>query len=114
MKWEGDSKAFLNQKVFFKVAGFLPYSFSLRISGLEPPRRFYMEYLGNPLRGRGAVEIAKEENGSRVDFHWMKVEPEGWLSRIYFAVGFGMRTHRIQTLKTLRMLKEYLEKTNVK
>ncbi len=109
--WEGDAKAFRGQTVSFKVKRpFFSYSFSFRISGLEPPRRLYMEYTGRPLKGRAAVEIVPEEKTCRVDFHWMKVEPEGWMAKLYFALGLGMRTHRLRTRETLRMLKEYLEK----
>jgi uncharacterized protein YndB with AHSA1/START domain len=112
--WEGDPLAFVNQRVTFQVKGrLLPYSFSFRISGLEPPRRVYMEYLGKTLRGRAAVEIVPEETGCRVDFHWMKVEPAGLLSKVYFALGLGMRTHRRRTIETLRLLKEHLEGTKL-
>ena len=77
--WEEEGKAFLNQKVTFRVKRPLfSYSFSFRVSGLEPPRRLYMEYTGKPLTGRAAVEINPEGNGSHVVFHWMKVEPVGW------------------------------------
>lgn len=112
MEWEGETAAVPGQKVTFKVhKGLCHYSFSFRVTGLEPPRRFYMEYTGVPLKGRSAFEIAPEKDGCRVEFHWMKVEPGGVLARIYFALGFGMRSHRVETQKTLRMLKEYLEKT---
>lgn len=108
--WEGEPQAFVDQKVAFKVKRpLLSYSFSFRISGLEPSCRIYMEYLGQPLRGRAAVEIVPEEKGCRVDFHWMKVEPAGFLAGLYFALGLGMRAHRLRTMETLRMLKEYLE-----
>jgi uncharacterized protein YndB with AHSA1/START domain len=121
IEWEGDSKAFLNQNVTFKVKGFPSYSFSFRVSGIEPPRRLFMEYLDKPLRGRAAIEIdpstrparlgrGSEEKGCEVAFHWMKVEPVGWSARFYFALGLGMWAHRIRTMETLRMLKEYLEK----
>lgn len=110
MSWEGDSKAFVSQQVTFKVkSGPFKYFFSYRITGLEPPHRVYMEYTGIPLKGRAAMEITTEEGGSRVAFHWMKVEPGDWRAKLYFALGLGMRSHRVRTLETLRMLKEYLE-----
>jgi uncharacterized protein YndB with AHSA1/START domain len=109
IQWEGDSKAFLNQRVIFKVRGFPPTVFSFRVTGLEPPRRLFMEYLGKPLKGRAAIEIAPKQSGCQVAFHWMKVEPEGLAARIYFAFGLGMKSHRIRATETLRMLKEYLE-----
>jgi uncharacterized protein YndB with AHSA1/START domain len=112
IQWEGDSKAFLNQKVTFKVGGFPPSSFSFRVAGMEPPRRLYLEYLGRPLRGRAAIELTPENNGCQAAFHWMKVEPVGWPARIYFALGLGMRSHRTRTLATLRLLKQHLEKGN--
>lgn len=109
--WEEEGKAFLNQKVTFRVKRFLfSYSFSFRVTGLEPPRRLYMEYTGKPLTGRAAVEINPEKNGSQVVFHWMKVEPAGWVSRVIFILGLGMRAHRVRTGETLEMLKNYLEK----
>jgi hypothetical protein len=39
----------------------------------------------------------------------MKVEPIGLLARIYFALGWGMVSHRSRARETLGMLKEYLE-----
>lgn len=106
--WEGDSKAFVGQRVTFRPNGGVPFSF--RITGLEPFRRFFMEYEGKPFRGRAAMEITPQEGGCQVAFHWMKVEPVGWIAKIYFALGFGMRTHQRRSLATLQMLKEYLEK----
>ena len=140
--WEGEGKAFLGQRVTFQVKNpIFPYSFSFRITGLEPPRRFYMEYQDKPLRGRAAVEINPStgstsspqarsarsgqapdglgspagpgpgETGCEVAFHWMKVEPVGWAAKLFFALGLGMRLHRTRTQETLRMLKAYLEKS---
>ncbi len=110
IQWEGENRAFVGQKVSFKFKSFLfSYSFSFRVSGMEPPRRLYMEYTGKPLQGRAAIEIVPEEKGCRVDFHWMKVEPAGLISKIYFALGLGMRAHRRRTMETLRMLKNHLE-----
>ena len=71
--------------------------------------------------GRAAIEInpstrsafsgqGPEETGCEVAFHWMKVEPVGWPAQVYFASGLGMRSHRLRTLETLRMLREFLEK----
>ena len=110
LEWDGGSKAHQNQKVTFRVKGIIPYSFSFRVSGLEPPHRFYMEYT-RTLRGRSAVEITPEGSGCHVAFHWMKVEPAGFWPRFYFALGLGMKTHRARTMETLQMLKEYLEKS---
>jgi hypothetical protein len=121
ISWEGNSKASLNQKVTFKVGDFPPYSFSFQVTGMEPPRRLFMEYLGKPFNGRAAIEInpssrsarsgqGPEETGCEVAFHWMKVEPVGWPAKIYFALGLGTRSHRVRTMETLRMLKEFLEK----
>jgi hypothetical protein len=107
--WEGEPRAFVGQKVTFRVEGFPSYSFPFRITGLEPSRRFYMEYAGKPLKGRAAVEINTEEIGCRVDFHWMKVEAVGLLANLYFALGLGMRAHRARTMETLQLLKGYLE-----
>jgi hypothetical protein len=108
--WQKEGKAFVGQEVSFKVKRPLfSYPFSFRVTGLEAPRRMYMEYLGKPLTGRAAIEITPEEKGCRVDFHWMKVEPAGWAAKLYFALGLGMRTHRRGTMETLRMLKNHLE-----
>lgn len=109
--WEDEHEAFVGQRVSFRVkGGLLPYSFSFRITGLEPPRRFFMEYTGTPLRGRAAVEIRAAGAENLVSFHWMKVEPQGLASRLFFALGLGERQHARRTKETLRMLKEYLEK----
>lgn len=111
MEWEGDPQAAVGQKITFKVhKGFFSYSFSFRVTGLEPPRRMFLEYTGKPLRGRAAFEITPEEGGCRAAYHWMKVEPVGFLAKAGYALGLGMRTHRVETMKTLGMLKEYLEK----
>jgi len=111
IEWEGVNQAFVGQKVRFKFKNLLfTYSFSFRVSGLEPPRRIYLEYIEKPLQGRGAIEINPEEGGCRVEFHWMKVEPAGLLSRLYFALGLGMWAHRTRTQETLRMLKQHFEK----
>ncbi len=111
--WEEEGKAFLNQKVTFRVKRPLfSYSFSFRIMGLEPPRRLYMEYTGKPLAGRAALEINPEGQGSQVTFHWMKVEPLGWAPKLFFMLGLGTRAHRNRTMETLRMLKKHLEIKN--
>jgi uncharacterized protein YndB with AHSA1/START domain len=110
IQWEGEERASLNQRVTFRVKRPLfSYSFSFRVTGLEPPRRFYWEYSGKPLKGRAAVEINPEDRGSQVVFHWMKVEPAGWAARLFFALGLGMRAHQARTMETLQMLKGYLE-----
>ena len=109
LKWEGDSRAFIGQEVQFKIKGVPSYTFSYRITGLEPGRRVYMEYTGYPLKGRSAVEITPRTGGCEVAFHWMKVEAVGFFPRFYFALGLGLQAHRRRTRETLRMLKEYLE-----
>ena len=112
IKWEGAAQAYVGQKVTFHVKNTLfPYSFSFKVAGLEPNHLLFMEYLDRPLRGRAAVEVRGEGEGSRVTFHWMKVEPVGWTARIFFALGFGKRLHEVQTLETFKMLKTYLEET---
>jgi len=112
MSWEGDSRAFVGQRVTFKVKGGpFAYFFSYRITGLEPPYRVFMDYTGKPLKGRAALEIVPLEEGCRVSFHWMKVEPGSFLARAYFALGLGAQTHNERTEETLRMLKSHLEET---
>ena len=111
LKWEGESKTRVGQTIRTRVQGFPSYSFTYRVTGLEPPSRIYMEYIGPPLKGRCSLEILPEEGGCQVSFYWMKVEPVGLLSRLYFALGLGMVSHRSRARETLRMLKETLEKT---
>jgi uncharacterized protein YndB with AHSA1/START domain len=106
--WEGNSKAFIGQKVTFRVGSGTPFSF--RVTGLEPPNRLFMEYLDKPLRGRHALEILPDKTGCQVSFHWMKVEPAGWLARTYFTLGLGTRSHAKRAMETLRLLKNHLEK----
>jgi hypothetical protein len=110
LEWEGGSKAHVGQVLRTRVQGFPSYSFTYRITGLEAPSRIYMEYMGKPLQGRAGFEIVPVENGCQVSFYWMKVEPKGFFSRLYFAMGLGMSSHRARSRETLRMLKEYLEK----
>jgi hypothetical protein len=110
LSWDGPDRAQVGQLVRFQVAGFPPARFEYRISGLEPFQRVYMEYTGKPLKGRSAIEIIPQEGGCQVAFHWMKVEAVGFLPKLYFALGFGLQQHRARTMKTLGMLKEYLEK----
>ncbi len=113
IKWDGPSEAFPGQHITFYVKGTcLGYAFGFKIAGLEPCRRIYMEYDGFSLKGRSAVEIAPSGSGCNVAFHWMKVEPGHIIARLYFTLGFGMRTHRARTMETLQMLKEYLEKSH--
>ncbi len=113
LSWDGPGRAQVGQIVCFQVAGFPPTRFEYRISGLEPFHRIYMEYTGKPLKGRAAIEIASAgagQNGCRVSFYWMKVEASSLAAKLYFALGFGLRTHQARTRETLRLLKEYLEK----
>jgi len=111
MSWEGDAKAFVGQKISFKVKeGPFAYFFSYRVTGLEPPFRAYLEYTGHPLKGRAALEIVPTDEGSQVSFHWMKVEPASFLAKVYFFLGMGLRAHQERTDETLRMLKNHLEK----
>jgi hypothetical protein len=109
IQWEGASKAFIGQSVLFKIKGFPIYTFSYKITGLEPNHRVYMEYTERLLKGRSAIEIKEKEKGCEVAFHWMKVEPVGILSRLYFVLGLGFRAHEWRTLETLGLLKKYLE-----
>lgn len=110
MKWQGEAKAYVGQEIAFEIAGSIPPArFSYRITGLEPPRRIYMEYTGSALSGRAAMEVTPLEKGCRVSFYWMKVESKGLFPRIYFALGWGLASHKRRTAQTLEMLKNYLE-----
>jgi uncharacterized protein YndB with AHSA1/START domain len=112
MKWEGSSQAYPGQEVTFRIqGGFIGYSFRFKVTGLEPSHRLYMEYLGKPLEGRNAIELIPQKGGCQVAFHWMKVKPKGFLAKTYFWLGLGMRSHRIRSMETLRMLKQHLEET---
>ncbi len=110
LQWDGEAKAFVGQTVKARIDGFPLYFFQYRVTGLEPPYRIYMEYTAKPLTGRWAIEILPEEKGCQVSIHWMKVEPAGVLAKLFFVLGFGVRSHRLRSLETLRMLKEFLEK----
>jgi uncharacterized protein YndB with AHSA1/START domain len=110
LSWDGPDRAQVGQIVRFQVTGFPSSRFQYRISGLEPFQRVYMEYTGKPLRGRAAIEIVPEEGGCRVSFYWMRVEAASLTAKLYFALGFGLRTHQARTRETLRLLKDYLEK----
>lgn len=113
IQWEGAPQAFAGQKVVFHVkGGLLPYRFAFRVTGVEAPRRLFFVYEDGPLKGRAALEVVPQENGSKVIFHWMKVEPIGVIARFLFAIGWGTATHRVRTLETLRMLKKHLEASN--
>ncbi len=110
MKWQGGAQAFLGQDILFEIEGaFPPAHFSYCITGLEPPRRIYMEYIGSALSGRAAMEVTPLEKGCRVSFYWMKVEPKGFWAWIYFSLGLGIATHRRRTTQTLELLKKHLE-----
>jgi uncharacterized protein YndB with AHSA1/START domain len=110
MKWTGDARAFVGQVVSFEIEGaFPPASFSYRITGLKPPRSIYVEYADSALSGRAAMEVTPLEKGCRVSFYWMKVVPRGFWARGYFALGFGLSSHRTRTRQTLEMLKKHLE-----
>ena len=111
VEWKGNSQAFVGQEVTFKIKGLIfCYRIRFKVTGLEPPYRLYMEYFGKSLEGRHAIELTPEKEGCRVAFHWMKVNPVGVLAKLYFALGFGMRDHRIRVQETLGMLKEYVKK----
>jgi uncharacterized protein YndB with AHSA1/START domain len=110
LQWEGADQAQVGQRVRFKVAGLIPSRFEYKITGLEPPHRVYMEYQGAPLKGTAAIEVERENSGCRVSFYWTKVEPVGFLAKLYFALGLGLAGHRRQTLKTLDFLRFYMEK----
>ena len=110
MEWQGEARAFVGQEISSEIEGsFPPARFSYRITGLEPPRRIYMEYQGSALQGRAAMEVTPIEKGCRVSFYWMKVEPMGVFARIYFPLGLGLSSHRRRTRQTLEMLKKHLE-----
>jgi uncharacterized protein YndB with AHSA1/START domain len=110
IQWDGEPKAHAGQKVTFRVQdGLFPYSFSFRVSGVEAPRILYFEYEDGPLKGRAALEVVPQEDGTKATFHWMKVAPVGLIPRFFFALGWGMRTHRDNTLKTFGLLQGYLE-----
>ena len=112
MKWQGEAQAFVGQEISFEIEGsFPPARFSYRVTGLEPSRRIYMEYIGSELSGRAAMEVTPLEKGCRVAFYWMKVEPKGLFPWIYFALGWGLASHKCRTAQTLEMLKNYLEKS---
>ena len=112
LSWDGPDHAQVGQVVRFQVAGFPSSRFEYRVSGLEPFQRVYMEYTGKPLKGRAAIEIVPEADGCRVSFYWMKVEASSLAAKLYFASGFGLRTHQLRTRETLRLLKDYLEKAS--
>jgi hypothetical protein len=110
IKWQGSAQARVGQEVSFRLEGNLPpVSFSYRITGLEPPRRIYMEYEGCSLQGRAAMEVTPLEKGCRVSFYWMKVEPKGFFAGVYFFLGWGLESHQRRTRQTLEMLKNHLE-----
>lgn len=110
MKWQGETQAFVGQEISFEITGSFPLArFSYRVTGLEPPRRIYMEYTGSALSGRAGMEVTPLEKGCRVSFYWMKVEPKGLGAWIYFALGWGLASHKRRTAQTLEMLKGYLE-----
>lgn len=111
IQWEGEAQAHVGQKVTFRVQeGLVPYRFSFRVTGVEAPRVLYFEYEGGPLKGRAAMELVPDGQGTKVLFHWMKVGPVGVFPRVLFALGWGERTHRANTLKTFGLLKGYLAK----
>jgi hypothetical protein len=112
LSWDGSDQAYVGQIARFQAAGFPRASFEYRISGLDPSQRVYMEYTGKPLTGRAAIEIVPEGGSSRVSFYWMKVEASSLAAKLYFALGFGLRTHQARTRETLRLLKKYLEKAS--
>ena len=110
IQWDGPPQAHVGQKVSFQVRdGLLPYSFSFWVTGVEVTRILYFEYEGGSLKGRAAVEVVPQEGGTKVVFHWMKVEPVGFLPKLLFSWGWGERAHRANTLKTFELLKGYLE-----
>jgi hypothetical protein len=110
LHWEGPDQAVVGQKVFASLSGFPLYSFKFRITGLEPPYRIFMEYTDKPLKGRASIEIVPDQDFCHVTFYWMRVEPVGFLAKLYFALGWGLANHRRRTLQTLHMLKTHLEK----
>jgi Polyketide cyclase / dehydrase and lipid transport len=109
LQWEGPDQAVVSQKVTAGLQKFPSCPFQFQITGLEPPYRIFMEYTGKPLRGRAAFEIIPDGANCYVSFYWMKVEVVGFWSQLYFKLGFGLKTHRGRSRKTLQMLKDYLE-----
>jgi hypothetical protein len=107
LQWEGADQAFVGQVISNRISG---HSFQYKITGLEPPYRIFMEYTGKSLQGRASIEIIPDGTQSHVTFYWMKVEPIGLLSQLYFQMGLGLASHRRRTRQTLEMLKEHLEK----
>jgi len=110
LQWEGSDKAVVGQKVTARLKKFPSSPFEFQISQLEPPYRIFMEYVGKPFRGRAAFEIVPDGADCHVSFYWMKVEVVGFWSRLYFQLGFGLKTHQQRSQKTLQLLKDYLEK----
>lgn len=108
--WDGGSQAYVGQRVKFEKAFGITWTF--RVTGLEPGRRMFFEYQEGLFRGRAALETAPEGNGTQATFYWMRVEPHGWVARLYFALGLGLKAHRRNVLKTFRKLAEYLEKND--
>jgi hypothetical protein len=109
--WEGGPEARPGQWVEFQKPPFARWK--IKITGLEG-FRLHWDYLEGPLRGRAALVVEPLGGGSRVSFYWMKVEAFGWLSRIYFALGWGAESHRRGVEETLRMLKEYAQRPGAK
>jgi hypothetical protein len=108
LNWDGKPEAYLHQKVRFRKSALAHWT--IQVTGLELGRRMFFEYVEGPLRGRAAVETIPEGDGCKATFYWMKVEPYGWVSRLYFGLGLGYREHAKGMFETLDTFKEYLEK----
>jgi hypothetical protein len=109
LQWEGSDKAVVGQKVTASLKKFPSSPFEFEISGLEPPYRIFMQYVGKPFQGRAAFEIIPDGVECHVSFYWMKVEVKGFWNQLYFRLGFGLKTHCRRSQKTLQLLKDYLE-----
>ncbi len=110
LEWEGVNQAVVGQKIMARVEGLPPHFFQFKVTGLEPPYRFFFEYTHKPLRGRASIEIIPGQGCCHVSFYWLRVEPVGFLAQLYFRLGWGLSGHRRQTQQTLQMLKAHLEK----
>ncbi|HTA77800.1 MAG TPA: SRPBCC family protein [bacterium] len=110
MEWDGPDQAEVGQKITAGLNKFPSTPFQFQITQLEWPYRIFIEYIGTPFQGRAAFEIIPEGANCYVSFYWMKVEVVGFWNRLYFRLGFGLKTHKLRSQKTLQLLKEHLEK----
>ncbi len=109
MEWDGPDQAEVGQKITAGLNQFPSTPFQFQITQLEWPYRIFIEYIDTPFRGRAAFEIIPEGANCYVSFYWMKVEVVGFWNQLYFRLGFGLKTHKLRSRKTLQLLKDYLE-----